>query len=139
VFEVRWLYFVRKQKWGQNYSGRIIVWNQDDKIIRGRNNRGTRKTLVLLWENHFTECYLQKSIRSWLYGEESGRFWAVGNLSQCLKKDICNVREIREDAASLSKKYFWKVRYNLILKLKLLATKANPASRNNKFLKILIR
>ena len=102
VFEVRWLCFVRKQKGGQNYSGRIIVWNQDDKIIRGRNNRGTRKTLVLLWENHFTRYYLRENIGDWLYGENSDWFWAVGNLSQCLKKDICNVWEISEDAAMLS-------------------------------------
>jgi hypothetical protein len=102
VFEVRWLCFVRKQKGGQNYSNRIIVWNQDDKIIRGRNNRGTRKTLVLLWENHFTRYYLRESIGDWLYGENSDWFWAVGNLSQCLKKDICNFREIRENAALLS-------------------------------------
>ena len=48
VFEVRWLCFIRKQKGGQNYSGIIIVWNQDDMILRGDNNRGTRKTLALL-------------------------------------------------------------------------------------------
>ena len=45
---------------------------------------------------------MQKSFRDCLYGEDSGLFMAVGNLSQCLKKDICDVWEIREDAAKLS-------------------------------------
>jgi hypothetical protein len=80
----------------------IIVWNQDDKIIQRGNNRGTRKTPALLWENHFTGYYLQKNYCAWLYGEDSMRFWADGSLSQCLKKDICNVREIGEDAGTLS-------------------------------------
>ena len=81
---------------------KIIVWNQDDKIIQRGNNRGTRKTLALLWENHFTGYYLQENFCDWLYGEDSERFRAGGSLSQCLKKDICDVWEIREDAASLS-------------------------------------
>jgi hypothetical protein len=56
----------------------------------------------LLWENHFTGYYLQKNYCAWLYGENSERFWTDGNFSKCLKKDICNVREIREDAVKLS-------------------------------------
>jgi hypothetical protein len=91
------------------------VWNQDDKIIRGRNNRETRKTLVLLWENRFTRYYLRESIGDWLHGENSDWFWAVGNLSQCLKKDICNFQEIREDAALLSiSPVFHLVEFSLI-------------------------
>jgi hypothetical protein len=65
---------VIKQEGGQNYSGKIIVWNQDDKIIQRGNNRGTRKTLALLWEKHFTGYYLQKNFRDWLYGKNSERF-----------------------------------------------------------------
>jgi hypothetical protein len=65
-------------------------------IIRGRNNRGTRKTLALLWENHFTRCYLQKSIRSWLYEDGSGQVRRDGSLFQCLKKNICDVWKIRD-------------------------------------------
>jgi hypothetical protein len=45
---------------------------------------------------------LQESFCDWLHGEDSEVFWTGGNLWQCLKKDICNVREIREDAAKLS-------------------------------------
>jgi hypothetical protein len=42
---------------------------------------------------------LENNFRDWLYGEDSEQFRAGGNFSQCLKKDIGNVWEIREDAA----------------------------------------
>ena len=101
VFEVRWLCFVRKQKRGQNYSGRIIVWNQGDKIIRGRNNREQGKLLSCYEKNISQDTTCRKDF---VIGCTEKVLCRLGleEVVTVFEKDICNVWEIREDAAKLS-------------------------------------
>jgi hypothetical protein len=58
---------------------------------------------------------LPESFNDWLYGEGSEQFRAGGSLSQCLKKGICNVWEIREDAANRCQyRQFQSIKFSVI-------------------------
>ena len=70
-----------------------------------RNNHEIWKTHRFLWEKDFTRYYLQESSNDWIFAENSEWFSAAVGLSQRLKKDNCNVREIKEDAAKLYRQF----------------------------------